>query len=284
MRELIVTADDFGYDSAVNEAVCAAYRDGVLRYASLMVDRGAAGEAVLLAQANPGLGVGLHLELCADHPAYWGLRYFFGRQDRARLEGEITRQIEKLLSFGLKPTHVDGHFNIHVHPVIFPLLARLALRYGIPRIRLPMGELRPSLSYTADYWRSEAAGSPVRGVSRSPLAGRLAVGGVFGALGRALKGSAAGLSAPPAWGLLHSGMMTEDYMLWLVRRLPEGVSEIYFHPSSDPASAVSLRPTATHHTVTELGTLLSPRLRQTLAQEGVRLVEVDTADVDGPRT
>ena len=46
MKELIVTADDFGYDSAVNEAVVAAYRDGVLRYASLMVDRPAAGEAV----------------------------------------------------------------------------------------------------------------------------------------------------------------------------------------------------------------------------------------------
>lgn len=284
MKELIVTADDFGYDSRVNAAVASAYRDGILRYASLMVDREGAPEAVLLARDNPGLGVGLHLELCADSPAYWGLRYFFCRQDRARLEGEIIRQIEKLLGFGLKPTHVDGHFNIHVHPIIFPLLSRLARRYGIPRIRLPMGELRPSLSYAADDWRATAAGSPVRGASPSPLTAQLAVGGVFGTLGRALRGAAAGLSTPPALGLLHSGMMTEDYLLWLVRRLPDGISEVYFHPSSDPGSAVSLRPTATHHTITELGTLLSPRLRQALSQERIRLVaETGPAGAGIPR-
>ena len=42
MRQLIVCADDFGRDIAINEAVEAAFRDGILSSASLMVGAPAA--------------------------------------------------------------------------------------------------------------------------------------------------------------------------------------------------------------------------------------------------
>jgi chitin disaccharide deacetylase len=89
MKRLYVTADDFGYSSAVNRAVIKAYREGVLRFASLMVDGDAAQEAVALAKEHPGLGVGLHLDLCRADPALWGLRYFFVPEHRRR---EAERQ------------------------------------------------------------------------------------------------------------------------------------------------------------------------------------------------
>src|SRR5580698_1358621 len=62
-RSLIVTADDFGLHTRVNEAVERAHRDGVLAAASLMVGADAAADAVERARRLPELRVGLHLVL-----------------------------------------------------------------------------------------------------------------------------------------------------------------------------------------------------------------------------
>ncbi len=257
-KSLIVTADDFGYSPDVNAAVLRAHREGVLRFASLMVDRPAAAEAAAMAKDAPGLGVGLHLELCADEPEKAGLRYFFDAKARAGVEGEIRRQIEALLALGIRPTHADGHINIHVHPVIFPALCRLAREYGIPRVRLPGGELRQSLTFP----------------SSDPVLPKVALAGVFGAMGLWLRGAARGLQAPRAWGLLRSGLMSEDYAVWLVSLLPEGATEIYFHPCADPATAVTNRPNPSHQSYSEFLTLTSPRLREAIEVSGAELVTV----------
>ena len=255
MKRLILNADDFGISPQVNAAVIRAYREGVLRYASLMVDREGAPEAVELARRNPGLGVGLHVELCSSDPAAWGMRYFFLPRYRRTIEPQIRAQIEKFLAFGLKPTHADGHCNIHVHPVVFPILADLARRYGIPRLRLPGGEA----------WLSA-------GYDRGELLPRTLLAGVFGELRAGLASSGAGLTIPDrTLGLLRSGTMSEEYLLWLIRRLPEGLTEIYCHPTVDPASEVVDRPAPGHHTVTELRGLLSPRVREALRESGVEL-------------
>src|SRR5690348_4715381 len=67
-RRLIVTADDFGRDIAINEAVEAAHRDGILSSASLMVGAPAAADAVERSRRLPGLRVGLHLVLIDGSP------------------------------------------------------------------------------------------------------------------------------------------------------------------------------------------------------------------------
>jgi predicted glycoside hydrolase/deacetylase ChbG (UPF0249 family) len=259
VKKLIVTADDFGYSSQVNAAVAAAYQSGILRYASLMVDRPAAAEAARLAKANPGLGVGLHLELCADSPEIWGARYFFSPSDRARIRPEIERQLDALRDLGVTPTHVDGHFNIHVHPVIFPILSRLAMDRGIPRLRLPGGEL-----------------ASCRGFGAGPGAFVNAV--VFGLLKAWLYRRRGKIHVPErTWGLLRSGLMTEDYLVHLLENLPEGETEVYFHPTTDPASRVTDRPTPTHHTVSELEALLSPRVKRALEASGATLAGLSIA-------
>ena len=255
-KSLIVTADDFGDSSEVNAAVLRAHREGILRFASLMVDRPAAAEAAAMAQDAPGLGVGLHLELCADAPEKAGLRYFFDAKARAGVEGEIRRQIEALLALGIKPTHADGHINIHAHPVIFPALCRLAREYGIPRVRLPSGELRPSLTFP----------------SNDRVVPKLVLAGVFGAMGLWLRGSARGLQVPRTWGLLRSGLMSEDYAVWLISLLPDGVTEMYFHPCADPSTAVTNAARPAHQTYSELLTLISPRVREAIETAGIALV------------
>ncbi len=255
VKRLLVTADDFGITPEVNRAVVEAYRNGILRYTSLMVDRPGASDAARLAAENPGLGVGLHLELCAGDPEMWGLRYFVNPADRRRIEPEIRRQIEKLLSFGIKPTHADGHSNIHVHPSIFPILASLCREYGIPRLRLPGGEARVAVRY-----------------ERKHALARLGIAAVFGLLGDGLRPYATGLCVPDrTWGLLRSGLLTEDYLLWLIDGLPDGLTEIYCHPSADPSSRVKDVPRPGHHTVSELDALRSPRTREALASRGIAL-------------
>jgi len=255
-RAVLITADDFGDSPEVNAAVARAHREGVLRYASLMVLRPAAAAAAALARENPGLGVGLHLELCSDAPEKAGLRYFFDAKARAGLEGEIRAQLEALKGFGIKPTHVDGHMNVHVHPVVFPALCRLAREYGIPRVRLPARELAASLSFDSD----------------DPVLPRLVLAGTFAAMGAWVRGAARGLEVPTTWGLLRSGRMTEDYVVWLLGRLPDGVTELYFHPHADPATKVGARPNPSHQSYTELETLLSPRVRRALEESGAELV------------
>lgn len=256
MKTLITTADDFGFSPALNAAVLRGFREGVLRYTSLMVDGEAAAEAVRLAKENPGLGVGLHVELCQAQPELWGMRYFFSPRHRRRVEPEIRRQFDKFLSFGLSPTHADGHINIHVHPVIFPVLARLCREYGAPRLRLPGGEWRACLRYSKDG----AAGITVTAAVFGLLRWRLEP------MGRDL-----GLEIPRTFGLLRSGMMKEDYVLALLDALEEGETEIYFHPSADPGTRVERAPARHHHTYTELETLLSPRLRARLESLSIRL-------------
>jgi predicted glycoside hydrolase/deacetylase ChbG (UPF0249 family) len=254
-RRLITNADDFGDTPGVNAAVLKAYREGILRFASLMVLRPHAAEAARIAKENSGLGVGLHLELCADAPEKTGLRYAFSPKARAGLEGEIRTQIEALLAYGIKPTHIDGHINIHVHPVIFPAVCRLAREYGIPRVRLPSGE-----------WEA------LKGFPGGETAGTAALTGVFGAMGALVRGSASGLEVPRTWGLLRSRLMKEDYVCWLIGRLPEGTTEMYFHPTTDPRQRATDVPAPSHQSTTELEALLSPRVRTALEENDIELV------------
>ena len=58
MKTLIVTSDDFGVATAVNDAVEQAHVEGILTCASLMVAGDAAADAVARAKRLPGLGVG----------------------------------------------------------------------------------------------------------------------------------------------------------------------------------------------------------------------------------
>ena len=282
-RKLILTADDFGASSRVSEAIIRACREGVLRHASLLVAAEAAEEAVRRAKAEcPQLSVGLHLalthvpavsprsaELLAPggsfppDPAACGLRYFFRRGLASALEREMRAQFERFLSFGLPPSHVDGHAHIHVHPVIYPMLLRLAEEYGFRRVRLPGGELRRALSYG-------------RGLTLRGAASQVAAACAFSALRRwLLARHPSGKVAVPdrTWGLLRSGLMDEDYLLHLLKGLPEGTTEIYLHPALSPdALPRGRRPTPTHRSRLELDALLSPRVKEAIRTEGIELI------------
>jgi hypothetical protein len=155
-QRLIINADDFGLCESVNKGIVEAYTKGVLTSTTLMANMPAAEQAVDLAKNLPTLGVGVHLNLtagkplCQDNtvklildsqghfalsPDKLALASLITGKVRTAIETELASQIQWLIDKSIKPTHLDSHKHIHSFPAIFPIVCRLAKRFGISAIR-----------------------------------------------------------------------------------------------------------------------------------------------------
>ena len=263
MRSVTFTADDFGLSEAVNEGIERAHRDGVLNAASLMVAGDAAADAVRRAKRLPGLRVGLHL-VVIEGPAVLppsqipdlvdgsgqfpsdqlrlGINYFFRPAIRRQLAAEIRAQFTAFAASGLPLGHADAHKHMHLHPTVGKMLVGIGREFGLNRVRVPAEP--PSVL--------RACSETIRlGARILPLWAELLRAQV----------RRAGMSAPDAvFGLAWSGAMTEDRVLRLLENLPDGDSEIYFHPGAGRDAIVDrLMPDYGHEA--ELAALLSTAVR-----------------------
>jgi hypothetical protein len=68
------------------------------------------------------------------------------------------------------------------------------------------------------------------------------------------------------FGLRHSGSMDESVMLDILKQLPPGLSEVYLHPASHGHITESM---VDYRHADELAALLSPRVRETIAERYV---------------
>jgi chitin disaccharide deacetylase len=244
VKQLIVTADDFGMSLAVNEAIENAHRRGILSAASLMMAGEAAADAVARARDLPRLGVGLHLVLVDGKPvlpperlpdlvdsaglfpndvAGLGARLYFGAAIRGQVEAEIRAQLEAFQATGLALDHVNAHHHFHFHPVVRDILLSLASEFGIRAVRVP----REPAWLT--WWA-------LRDRFSIRIGNKLLLGGFTARLRSRL--NRAGI-AHNDWqfGLSDTGDMQSDKIAKLIARLPEGVTEIYSHPSMDDGRA-----------------------------------------------
>ena len=273
-RRLIVTADDFGRDITINEAVEAAHRDGILAGASLMVGAPEAADAVERARRLPGLRVGLHLVLTDGRPVLppaelgrlvgsggrfddnqlrAGLRYFFTPGVRSQLAAEIRAQFEAFRATGLALDHVNAHQHMHLHPTVARLVVAIGRSYGMRAVRLP--------DEPAVVLRRAFPGEPHRGPAYRP---------VVSALRHRLQ--RAGLASNDhVFGIAWTGGMVERRLLGLLPHLPPGVSEIYLHPATRSPAALAAAMPGYRHTE-ELAALVSPRVRQHIAELGIALI------------
>jgi hopanoid biosynthesis associated protein HpnK len=243
LRNLIVTADDFGAAREVNEAVETCHRDGILSAASLMVAAPFAADAVARAKAMPSLRVGLHLVLVEGRPilppfavpdlvdraghfrtdmARAGAAMFFRPAVRRQLAEEIAAQFEAFRATGLALDHVNAHKHFHLHPTIAALMLAIGRDFGMRAMRMPL--------------EPRAVLARIEPVPRAPVAALTAP------FARALRRRArrAGVATPDqVFGLSWSGRMTAPRLKGLVENLPAGLSEIYLHPATSayPGSA-----------------------------------------------
>ncbi len=264
MKKLIITGDDFGLSPEVNKAVEEAHRRGVLTSASLMVGAEAACDAVERAKHLPRLKVGLHLVLVDGSPVLppesipdlvdpagrfssrlfaAGINLFFRQEVKRQLEKEIRAQFQAFKKTALPLDHVDAHHHFHLHPTVLKLLLKVGREYGMKAVRFPYEPPMPS-------WRA----SGKRLVRR------------FGAwlfllpwaalVKRRLRLAKIG-SNDFVFGMNDSGHVHLDLVLRLLKYLPEGVTEIYFHPGGS---------------IEEMGALTSPAVRQALLTSRIETI------------
>jgi chitin disaccharide deacetylase len=260
LKRLIFNADDFGIAPEVNEAVELAHRDGVLRATSLMVGAPAAADAIERAKRLPSLAVGLHVVLVHGRPVLppervphlvdengafmvdlvgAGVRFFFRRGIRAQLAAEIRAQFECFAASGLALDHADAQSHMHVHPTVFALILRIGREFGLRAVRLP----------------------------REPFGGTRSIAPWL-ALMRARAKRAGIITNDWAFGVNEAGALDEQRVLEILDRLPDGVTEIFFHPATG-AFAGADRGTERFQWAGELAALTSPRVRAKLERDHI---------------
>jgi chitin disaccharide deacetylase len=268
MKKVIVTGDDFGLAVPVNEAIEEAHERGILTTASLMVGGEAAADAVRRAQQLPSLRVGLHLVLVEGqsilpparipdlvdsqgqfqaHLFRAGVNYFFRPGVRRQIESEIRAQFDAFGDTGLSLDHVNAHNHFHLHPTVFNLLLKVGRDYGLKSVRFPNEP--PVVS-----WRCSKKGLG------SKLANHLFLAPWMCLMKKRLLNAHLRFN-DFIFGMANSGAMTMDLVLQFLGYLPEGVTEIYFHPSKRRCPQID-RTMPDYRHEEEFDALVSTRLRE----------------------
>ncbi len=237
-RSLVVNADDLGLTVGVNDGIFDAHDHGILTDASLFTGAPATPDAIRRARSRPSLGLGAHLALVDGIPTLpprlipslveddgrfrrsWKpfiVACLRGQVSLAEVELELTAQIERLRSAGVRLTHLDAHKHVHAYPPVFAIVARLAGRFGVPVVRVP-------------YERR----SPIGGDRNAR--GTLRVQALLNAamLPWARRdyriAEAYGVRTPQFVGRIHTGILSPGALAGLVRALQPGVTELMVHP------------------------------------------------------
>jgi hypothetical protein len=159
---LVVRGDDIASCHAANVACIQSYREGIVRSVEIMVCCPWFNEAVAMLRENPGLDVGVHLDLTAEWDLYkWGPLtkapslvdrdgYFFptvrqrkdfppntgfveAKPDLAEVEKELRAQIERAKARIPNVSHLSSHMGIvEATPELRALASRLSQEYKLP--------------------------------------------------------------------------------------------------------------------------------------------------------
>lgn len=278
MRRIILTGDDFGLAVPVNEAIIEAHRAGTLTAASLIVSGDAAADAVARARQTPSLKVGLHLTLVEGRPVLppsavpglvdsrgefhtnltaAGFRFFFRPAVRRQLDAEIRAQFNAFRSTGLPLDHVNAHNHMHLHPTVLGFLLRIGREYGIKAIRLPYEPPFLSMPDSRGAWFAKMAMwlylAPWMALMRS-------------------RARRAGVRYNNfVLGMSNSGAMSAALVGRCLERLPEGVTELYFHPATRRCPEID-RSMPTYDHEGEYMALTSDALKAALDAAGVERI------------
>lgn len=150
---LIINADDFGANDAINEATVTLMHRGLVTSATTMANGNAVAAAVQMSFEFPQCSFGAHLCLTWGSPVgdpkplgclvdedggfcrnAFDVRFTW--QLVRAVEREWKAQIDKLHQLGLRISHLDSHEHVHTIPALFPALKRVQRHYGLRRVRI----------------------------------------------------------------------------------------------------------------------------------------------------
>ncbi|MCG2720190.1 MAG: ChbG/HpnK family deacetylase [Nanoarchaeota archaeon] len=154
MKQLIVNADDFRLSEFTNKGIVDCFEYGIVNSTTIMPNGNSFDDAVKLAKKFK-LKVGIHINLTQGRPLTQAktltenndlttkniINAMLHKINLKEVEKEAEEQIRKVLNAGIKPTHLDSHKHIHVFPGIIDVFIKLAKRYNINKIRLPLNKV-----------------------------------------------------------------------------------------------------------------------------------------------
>lgn len=146
MKQLIISADDFGLTEAVTKGISESIRNGsVTRTSAMMCTNGS--EWIQRYAKDLDGKIGLHLQmtdgtpllpakevpsLVCDDKRFRANSKDLGMLEPVEIEKEWEAQITALLDLGITPSHLDTHHNVHRFPKVFKAYCSLAVKYNLP--------------------------------------------------------------------------------------------------------------------------------------------------------
>lgn len=274
-KYLIINADDCGSCYAANEAVERLFDHGAITSATLMVPCPWAEDAVERAKRNPRIKLGLHTTLTCEYEVYkWGpvsqgcrsltdaKGYFHGTAEECLryaqeedVRKELRAQFAWMESRGIKPEHLDNHMATvygRFLPVVYELCAEHRLNFRLPRIP-------ETFAPDMDSERKTAFQRAVREAER---------------LGIGLPAGLFTWGGDVAPGDTYEGFRA--HYMDIIRRCPEGVSELFVHPCVESEELKYFNPQWIKR-VWEYRVLLDPVFQACIRESGIQLCTYSNA-------
>jgi chitin disaccharide deacetylase len=276
VRRIIINADDFGLTSGVNRAIVEAHIHGAVASSTLMACGAQFEEAVRLASELPELSVGCHVVLVDGSPVLnrsevacllprqaqtfrdgltgFACRAMARQLDEGQIEAEITAQIRKLQSAGIKLSHLDSHKHTHMFPVVFRAMIRAARQCGVWALRNPF---EPLLFFSVRSWKRQFQLGILRSY-RASFRHELEF---------------AGLITPDGCiGIAATGGLNLETFRTLMENLPEGTWEFVCHPGYCDPELAGIKTRLRASREVELALLTSPEVKELLHREQIELI------------
>jgi predicted glycoside hydrolase/deacetylase ChbG (UPF0249 family) len=164
LHPVIVHADDFGRDPATTHAIVSWVDDGIVSSVSVLANLAGTDALTAARRLDTRISIGVHLNICEGPPltavqslvTERGLfpskaaivrRALLRRLNLPELERELTQQVARVVDAGITVSHFDSHKHLHLLPGVASVVARLARRFGVVRIRCPISSpLLPAMS------------------------------------------------------------------------------------------------------------------------------------------
>jgi predicted glycoside hydrolase/deacetylase ChbG (UPF0249 family) len=245
---------------------------GTVTNATVMANAPGFEDAVGLAKENPGLAVGVHLNVVRGRPVlpaeevpgiveadgeFISLKKLFfkiltGSLNTREVYRELKAQVELVLKSGLLVTHFDSHRHFHNYPLIMGIVKRLCNEFDIRRVRV------------TKYCR----GGGGRGLKLKPwLLNHYAGRSLREVLTDGTIRTTEHYADP--FSVLGSERYREGFERF-VSGLPEGTTEMGCHPGYN--EGITLRGEGVYDRERDLKILLDPEISNIISREGVKLV------------
>lgn len=178
-KVIILHCDDAGMCDEANIAVKNYFENGDIRSAAVMVPCKFAGELIQWAKTQDSPDIGVHLTLTSEWKTYrWGtvsdpskVKGLIDEDGKMwhdvpevvlhatadEVETEVRAQIDKVISMGFKPYHIDTHMGtLYGSPEYLKVFLKIAEEYNIPANAIDLSD--PAI---AEYFRK--GGYPITG-------------------------------------------------------------------------------------------------------------------------